>query len=104
MESHPSPEGRPVPQSPRPASAQLVAVFAVGTLAIAFGAAWLLSTNHGGARWAQAYDPTGRWWFSTVIAALPILVLLGAMAWGDIGELFPNNDERWRNAASSVFV
>jgi 2-C-methyl-D-erythritol 2,4-cyclodiphosphate synthase len=30
--------------------------------------------------------------------------LLGAMAWGDIGELFPNNDERWRNAASSVFV
>jgi lactate permease len=58
----------------------LVAVFAVGTLAIAFGAAWLLSTNHGGARWAQAYDPTGRWWFSTVIAALPILVLLGAMA------------------------
>lgn len=29
--------------------------------------------------------------------------LLGAMAWGDIGELFPNNDDRWkwRRAASS---
>jgi len=30
--------------------------------------------------------------------------LLGAMAWGDIGELFPNNDPRWKDAASSVFV
>lgn len=30
--------------------------------------------------------------------------LLGAMGWGDIGELFPNTDERWRNAPSRVFV
>jgi 2-C-methyl-D-erythritol 2,4-cyclodiphosphate synthase len=30
--------------------------------------------------------------------------LLGAMGWGDIGELFPNTDERWRNSASRVFV
>jgi len=30
--------------------------------------------------------------------------LLGAMAWGDIGELFPNNDEKWKNAPSHVFV
>src|ERR1700760_4376502 len=30
--------------------------------------------------------------------------LLGAMGWGDIGELFPNNDPRWKDAASKVFV
>jgi 2-C-methyl-D-erythritol 2,4-cyclodiphosphate synthase len=30
--------------------------------------------------------------------------LLGALALGDIGTHFPNNDERWHNAESSVFL
>jgi 2-C-methyl-D-erythritol 2,4-cyclodiphosphate synthase len=30
--------------------------------------------------------------------------LLGAMGWGDIGEHFPNNDARWKDAPSRVFV
>jgi 2-C-methyl-D-erythritol 2,4-cyclodiphosphate synthase len=30
--------------------------------------------------------------------------ILGAMGWGDIGELFANNDPRWANAASRVFL
>lgn len=30
--------------------------------------------------------------------------LLGAIAAGDIGELFPSSDERWRDADSAVFV
>jgi 2-C-methyl-D-erythritol 2,4-cyclodiphosphate synthase len=30
--------------------------------------------------------------------------LLGAMAWGDIGEHFPNTDPRWKDAPSQVFV
>ena len=30
--------------------------------------------------------------------------LLGAMGWGDIGEHFPNTDERWNGASSDVFV
>ncbi len=30
--------------------------------------------------------------------------LLGAAGAGDIGHYFPSNDERWRNADSSVFV
>ena len=30
--------------------------------------------------------------------------LLGAMGWGDIGELFPNIDPRWKDAPSRVFV
>jgi lactate permease len=31
--------------------------------------------------WTQVYDPLGHWWLSTMIAALPVLVLLGALAW-----------------------
>jgi 2-C-methyl-D-erythritol 2,4-cyclodiphosphate synthase len=30
--------------------------------------------------------------------------LLGAVGQGDIGELFPNTDDRWKNAPSSVFA
>jgi lactate permease len=31
--------------------------------------------------WTQVYDPLGHWWLSTIVAALPVLVLLGALAW-----------------------
>src|SRR5512142_649222 len=30
--------------------------------------------------WTQVYDPLGHWWLSTLIAALPIVVLLGLLA------------------------
>jgi 2-C-methyl-D-erythritol 2,4-cyclodiphosphate synthase len=30
--------------------------------------------------------------------------LLGAMGWGDIGDHFPNDDARWKDAPSRVFV
>ena len=30
--------------------------------------------------WLQGYDPTGHWWLSTLIAALPVVVLLGSLA------------------------
>ncbi|HWX92000.1 MAG TPA: L-lactate permease [Terriglobales bacterium] len=30
--------------------------------------------------WNQVYDPFGRWWLSTLVAALPILVLFGLLA------------------------
>jgi 2-C-methyl-D-erythritol 2,4-cyclodiphosphate synthase len=30
--------------------------------------------------------------------------LLGAIGKGDIGEMFPNTDARWKNAASRIFV
>ena len=33
-----------------------------------------------GSPWQQNYDPTGHWWLSTLIAALPIVVLLGTLA------------------------
>ncbi len=30
--------------------------------------------------WAQGYDPLGHWWLSTIFAALPVVVLLGTLA------------------------
>ena len=30
--------------------------------------------------WSQGYDPTGHWWLSTLVAAVPVIVLLGALA------------------------
>jgi lactate permease len=30
--------------------------------------------------WTQTYDPLGHWWLSTLVAALPLLVLLGLLA------------------------
>ena len=30
--------------------------------------------------WTQVYDPAGIWWVSTLIAALPILVLFTLLA------------------------
>ena len=32
------------------------------------------------APWAQGYDPVGHWWLSTIFAAIPIVVLLGTLA------------------------
>ncbi len=29
--------------------------------------------------WTQVYDPAGRWWLSTIVAAVPVIVLLGAL-------------------------
>jgi lactate permease len=61
-------------------SASSLAVFAGGVLLVMAGVAYLFKTNPAAGKWAQDYDPTGRWWVSTAIAALPIIVLLGAMA------------------------
>src|ERR1700676_1920232 len=30
--------------------------------------------------WTQVYDPLGHWWLSTLVAALPLVVLLGLLA------------------------
>lgn len=31
-------------------------------------------------QWTQIYDPLGHWWLSTLVAALPIMVLFGLLA------------------------
>ena len=52
----------------------------MGFIVALCAAAYLLITNAPGGSWQQGYDPTGRWWLSTLFAALPVAVLLGAMA------------------------
>jgi lactate permease len=34
--------------------------------------------------WSQGYDPTGHWWLSTLVAALPVVILLGSLALGHV--------------------
>jgi lactate permease len=63
-----------------PASTKSLVLIAAGVLAFSGGAIYLLRTNPTAGKWAQAYDPTGVWWLSTILAALPVIVLLGAMA------------------------
>jgi len=57
-----------------------LAVMLVVAALIVAGAIYLLKTNPATGVWAQAYDPTGHWLVSTLFAALPVVVLLGAMA------------------------
>src|SRR5580698_815795 len=77
MSSPPSSTARPAPA--HPSSATLL-LFGAATLAVIAAVAWLFTTNQQGDKWAQSYNPIGTWQFSTAIAALPILVLLGALA------------------------
>ncbi len=49
-------------------------------LALLLGLVYLFVTNSTTAHWPQGYNPAGFWQLSTLIAALPVVVLLGAMA------------------------
>jgi len=62
------------------ASSLSLTLMIVGILAAVAGAIYLLKTNPHSALWQQGYDPTGHWWLSTIFAAMPVVVLLGAMA------------------------
>src|SRR4051794_14432060 len=57
----------------------------------------------GGVEVAQGISPVAHSDGDVVLHAL-VDALLGAMAWGDIGEHFPNTDPRWKDAPSRVFV
>lgn len=74
----------PSPNAPAPAgnsvSTSSIALVASGVLVAIAAATYLLRTNPASGSWSQGYDPMGHWWFSTTCAALPIVVLLGAMA------------------------
>src|SRR6516162_7279031 len=52
----------------------LMAMGAVALLVLVFTGSTLAKP------WPQRYDPLGRWWLSTIFAALPVLVLLGTLA------------------------
>jgi len=57
----------------------------------------------GGVAVAQDLSPVAHSDGDVVIHAL-VDALLGAMGWGDIGELFPNSDLQWKDAPSQVFL
>ncbi|MDR3751811.1 MAG: L-lactate permease [Terracidiphilus sp.] len=81
MGSKPTEESHSAPASVnKPARQPSPAAIGVGILVLALGAAYLLKTNPSAGRWEQAYDPTGHWWLSTMVASLPVILLLGAMA------------------------
>jgi lactate permease len=61
-------------------SASSLAVEAIVALALLVAVIYLFKTNAALGHWQQGYNPTGQWILSTAIAALPIVVLLGAMA------------------------
>ncbi len=72
-----SPRSAPAANSFNPATLTLEAA---SLLALLLGLVYLFATNSTVAHWSQGYNPTGIWQLSTLIAALPIVVLLGAMA------------------------
>lgn len=62
-----------------PSLASSVILFG-GIAVLALASIYLLETNPTTDTWHQGYNPLGRWYFSTALAALPILLLLSAMA------------------------
>jgi lactate permease len=81
MPSNPPANARtePTPAAKSP-SALAVPLETLAALALLIAVIYLFQTNHSVGHWAQGYDPTGHWILSTLVAALPIVVLLGAMA------------------------
>jgi lactate permease len=65
-----------------PASVGWVGI--VFTLAAIVAAIVILRLPELTSGWQQRYDPMGHWWLSTIIASLPVIVLLGALAFGHV--------------------
>ena len=71
------------PTSPSGAASSRTAFLALEAfafLALIAGLVYLFKTNPTALHWAQGYNPTGSFVLSTLVAALPIAILLGAMA------------------------
>ena len=65
---------------PTPPKSENYVLSAILTVAAAVVAVILLKIPALPGTWAQNYDPTGRWWISTLVAALPVVILLGTLA------------------------
>jgi lactate permease len=48
--------------------------------------------------WTQNYDPLHSAWLSPLVAALPVLVLLGLLATGRVAASRAARTRRWRRA------
>ena len=69
------------PKAP-PAASPLSLI--IGIVIAAVVAVVVLKIPALGTPWSQAYDPIGHWLLSTLIAALPVVVLLGSLAFGHV--------------------
>ena len=79
MESTPSSTATKPKSASKPPSSSSV-LFSAIVVFIGIAAIYLLKTNPLTGIWPQGYNPVGRWYLSTAFAALPIVVLLGAIA------------------------
>src|ERR1700722_7931110 len=70
--SAPSPAAKPEAGSPVPAILMALVTATVIVLA------WIGETPT--APWQQGHDPFGYWWLSAMVAAVPVIVLLGTLA------------------------
>ena len=73
----------PPVKPPAPPQANLFATAAVIIIA-AIAAVVILKIPAPSSPWSQGYDPTGHWLLSTILAALPVIVLLGSLALGHV--------------------
>jgi lactate permease len=69
-----------LPVAPPPGGRTSSVSVALATIAAIFVIYKLVQSSPQTSPWAQSYDPTGHWWFSTICAALPVVVLLGSLA------------------------
>jgi lactate permease len=69
-----SPSPATKPQVGGPVPAILMALVLVTLVVLAWTS---VSPN---TPWSQGYDPLGHWWLSTILAAIPVIVLLGTLA------------------------
>jgi lactate permease len=76
-----APPKAPPPKAP-PAASPISLV--IGIVIAAVIAVVILKIPSLGTPWSQGYDPTGHWFFSTLLAALPVIVLLGSLAFGHV--------------------
>ena len=76
------PPAPPAPNNPVPAKAHALSLTleAFAFLVLIAAVIYLFKTNPASFRWTQGYNPTGSILLSTLTAALPIVILLGAIA------------------------
>ncbi len=67
------------PTNTAPPKANYLALL-IGTVVAVVVAVAILRIPSLPGTWAQSYDPTGHWWLSTILASLPVIVLLGTLA------------------------
>jgi lactate permease len=66
--------------SGKPTHTLALTLEAIAFLALTAGVIYLFKTNPLSVHWTQGYNPTGSFLLSTLVAALPIVFLLGSMA------------------------